>query len=417
MGEGAPLYISTQPAVIANSPQNQEGESDSIGDLSQLANSSILQCVEQDDHSTTRSSSSEPRSPALFNNSAEASHLETPQTDSFLGERHGLKIPANFNDIASNLSQGAAQCMQGALADSTKSRYNHRLILWEQWCKNNNIVDSTKAGIANILNYLAEVHKKGVSYSVVNISKCAISSVHEFVDGEKIGSHNLVHRFMQGVFKAAPPKPKYVATWDITSVLQVLAGTDFNPDSEIRIRQLKRKTVMLIILSTACRQSVIPRLQRTEDFILDRGDHFVLHPDGWDKNSRFSKSVHDLLIFKNKVNPLISPYDSLKEYISRSRVPGGELFVSDTKGKPLQTKEVSDWISFFMNQAQIPDCFTPHSTRSASTSKAEKILGSAAIMEAVDWKQEKTFRKFYLRNVQKTSTVEARRSFQEAVLG
>jgi len=248
------------------------------------------------------------------------------------------------------------------------------------------------------------------------MSRSAISASHEMFEGVKIGAHPVVVKFMHGAYKQTPPKPRYVETWDVTKVLDILSGPDFNPDSEIRLRLLKRKAIMLIMISTACRQSVIPRLQRSEGFILDRGDHFILHPNGWDKTSRFSKTVQDLLVFTNKENSNISPYDCLQTYLARSRTKSDSLFVSDTRGKPLLPSEVSVWVSHFLDLAEIPRNFKTHSLRGASTSKAKKILSSATIMEAADWKSENTFRKFYLRNIQSDSAVERRRSFQNAIL-
>ncbi len=307
--------------------------------------------------------------------------------------------------------------MSAALANSTEKKYQCRIELWKIWCFKHKVSNFQDADIANIINYLSEIEQSKVSYSVLNLSRSAISSVHVMIDNCRIGVHPLISTFMKGAINRHPPRPRYSVTWDIASVLDVLASSHFNPDNELSFSQLQQKVVLLIMISTACRQSVIPRLSRQPSHLVDRGDHYIIHPEGWDKTSRFSKKVHPILVFKNLENPLISPYDSLQAFIAQSsHVKSDRLFVSDKVDKPLGTPEVCQWVIKVMRLANIPSQFLPHSMRSAVVSKAFQDLGASAIMEAVDWRQESTFRTFYLKNVQSFSTVEKRRSFQNSIL-
>jgi len=380
-----------------------------------LGFTALLPNADKNAGSNTRTPSSKTGPSTLLDIRATTPNMEAPQADCIPSEGHGIAVPATYNDIINNLSTSAKSCIKGAWAQSTQKRYGNRIILWKKWCAENNL-DFKSAGVASVLNYLSTVQTSNVSFSVINMTKCAIASVHELIEGRPVGTHPLVSKFMKGAHKARPPKPKYTSTWDVNKVLDVLGSDKFNPDSSIGLRNLKHKTVFLIMLSTACRQSVITRLARTTDQLIDRGDHFLLHPSGWDKTSRFTNKVHDLLIFKNNQNVRVSPYHSLETYLKRSHKSNKiDLFRSDLKGKPLKVKEVASWVVNIMAKANISAEFSSHSIRGAAASRALSRLGASDIMEAVDWKAESTFRKFYLRNVE-DSRVEKRRAFQNSIL-
>ena len=43
-----------------------------------------------------------------------------------------------------------------------------------------------------------------------------------------IAEHPLIKRFIKGVFKTKPPKPRYTYTWDINKVLSYIANLGSN---------------------------------------------------------------------------------------------------------------------------------------------------------------------------------------------
>ncbi len=414
--KGKTIHIPTSPDAPGSALQNQDRTDISPDNMSGLAYPTLLFNTPENASSISRETTGGSGSAPVPNNWTETPNLETPQINSISSEGNRPSVPANFNHIIDNLSESAQQCMQSALAKGTQRNYSNRLIKWRKWCIDNNVLDPNKAGIANVINYLNSVKSRNISYGVVNLTRSAISATHELVDGQRVGSHPLVSKFMRGVSKEKPPKARYSETWDITKVLEVLGSGKYNPDDTIGFKKLKHKVVALIMLSTACRQSVIPRLQNSDESLVDRGDHFILHPSGWDKNPNFVRNVHDLMIFQNNENLSISPYHSLQCYLGRLENKSPALFHSDVIGKPLLPTEVAKWITKFMREAGVPLEFKAHSLRGATVSKANVKIAALDIMEAVDWKKESTFRKFYLKNVQGKSKLENRRGFQDSIL-
>ena len=290
----------------------------------------------------------------------------------------------------------------------------------ENYCLENNIADPTSAGVNNIVNFLSKLCKKGLNFSSINGYRSAISDFHCRIDGAPAGQHHLVLKCLRGVVRVNPPGPKHATTWSISCVLDLLAGPSYNPNSDISLVKLKHKLAMLILVTTACRQSVLSRLERSSGYLVERGDFFILHPSGEDKNVRFTKKVHSFMIFDCPERPEISPFLCLKVFLARapSSDPGfksAPLFLSDFKNFRVSLNELRKWILAIMRAAGVPDQFAPHSIRSSVTSEAALLLESKEIMEAVDWKSEAVFHKFYLRNVP-ASKVEKRRAFQAAIL-
>ena len=341
--------------------------------------------------------------------------LDTPRPECIPGQRQPALIQGDHSPER-GLSADALECISGSIMKSTRKHYDSKFSKWEEYCSSHNISDAKNTNVNNIINFLSSQHKNGLSAQTINVFRSAISFFHSYIDGSPVGQHPLVVRCLQGIYKAKPPQPKYATTWDIQGLLDLLAGPSYNPNSTISELKLKHKLVILILSSTACRQSVITRLLHSSDHLVERSDHFVLHPSGWDKTSRFTRKVHPLMIFDHPTRPEISPFLCLKSYLER--VPRGtssSLFLSDKKPFPVSLSELRNWVSAIMKSAGVPNQFSVHSIRGAVTSRAAFTLTTAEILEAADWKSESVFRTFYLRNTS-PSIIDNRRSFQAAIL-
>ena len=96
---------------------------------------------------------------------------------------------------------------------------------------------------------------------------------------------------------------------------------------------------------------------------------------------------------------------TLDEYIKRTapiRGDENQLFISTIKPHNKVTKAtISRWIKTVMKAAGInTDIFKPHSTRSASTSKAQICdVPINSILKAASWKRDSVFHRFYNRNI------------------
>lgn len=61
----------------------------------------------------------------------------------------------------------------------------------------------------------------------------------------------LITRFLKGIFKQKPAKPKYSSTWDISPVLNYIENLP--PISQLKIKEAAEKLATLLALSTAHR--------------------------------------------------------------------------------------------------------------------------------------------------------------------
>ena len=71
------------------------------------------------------------------------------------------------------------------------------------------------------------------------------------------GKHAVTTKFMKGIFKLNPPKPKNVVTWDVKLVLDVLRK---KTNSNISLKDLTLKCLMLLALSTGQRAQTLAAL-------------------------------------------------------------------------------------------------------------------------------------------------------------
>ena len=114
----------------------------------------------------------------------------------------------------------------------------------------------------------------------------------------------------------------------------------------------------------------------------------------------------------------ICVYSVLTEYIKRTAPHrGGEtrLFISFVKLFQVVSKDtISRWIKSVMIKSGIDiNVFKPHSTRAASTSKANSCqVPVDTILQAASWKGDCTFQKFYCKPI-----VENVSQFGQAILG
>ena len=112
-------------------------------------------------------------------------------------------------------------------------------------------IHNSSNNITTVLDFLVNLHEKGLSYTTINSAWSAISAITLSGDKNTIGCRPLVSRFMKGMYKGSPPTPRYKSTWDVQPVLTYLAS--INPVDKLDLKMLTLKLVMLIALVSAQR--------------------------------------------------------------------------------------------------------------------------------------------------------------------
>ena len=101
----------------------------------------------------------------------------------------------------------------------TSRKYDY-ISKWVQFCSERNF-SPYEATINQVLLFLYDLFQSGVGYSVMNTARSSLSTFIN-IDGEPVGQHPVITRFMKGVFNIKPALPKYNFTWDVGVVITYL---------------------------------------------------------------------------------------------------------------------------------------------------------------------------------------------------
>lgn len=248
--------------------------------------------------------------------------------------------------------------------------------------------------VNNVLDFLTVLFHSGLGYSSMNLARSALSSFIT-LNGDTIGNNCLIRRFLKGVFQKRPALPKYAFTWDVSVVLSYLRT--LVPVHSLSLEKLTWKLVMLLALLTGQRGQTLYALD-IRNIVLEN-EQAVLRVGDLLKTTKPNNHLGELVL-KAYPEKSLCVVLTLKSYMDRTRLLRGKttrLFVTTVKPHNAAARStLSRWIKKVMKAAGIDiSRFTPHSTRSASTSAAVGKLPLDTILKTVGWKSDCTFRKFY----------------------
>lgn len=273
-------------------------------------------------------------------------------------------------------------------------------------------IDCLRPSIGNVIDFLTGLFtEQNLSYSSLNTARSALSTT-VLVDNIPVGRHPMVVRFMRGVFNLRPSMTRYKVTWDVSVVLEYLC-TLF-PLSSLTLKYLSLKLVMLIALTSAQR---LQTLQMLKINLMNQFEScFVFSFDCPLKHSRPKKGIKPLELKAYQADERLCVYKVLVEYLQRTEQLRGsenQLLISHQKPyKKVSRDTIGRWIKTTMGLAGIDlERFKAHSTRSASTSAAQRALVPVQdILDKAGWSSERTFATYYNRPIQQGD------QFQNAVL-
>ena len=309
-----------------------------------------------------------------------------------------------------NISEKAATIILQSWSDGTQRQYKLYIKQWIDFCCERQ-ADPYNPPLTTVLDFLVNLHEKGLSYTAITTARSAISAITLSEDKNTIGYHPHVSRFMKGIYKGSPPTPRYQSTWDFQPVLTYLAAT--NPVDKLDLNMLTLKLVMLIALVSAQRGQSL--------HILDIGPGCMKEvPDGYEflltahiKQRRPGYKAPTVVFRAHPANPSHCVCTCLKEYLKRTKPLRGtetKLFVSFTKPHKWVSREtLSRWIRTVMTSAGVDTTiFKPHSTRAVATSKANTAsVPIQEILKTAGWSSSRCFDKFYDKPVESSTFASA----------
>ena len=278
-----------------------------------------------------------------------------------------------------------------------------------QFCRQQQI-DKINPSLGEIITYLTRLHNDGLSYSAINTAKSMLSSMFEIIHKSDVGGNILVKRFMKGIYHLKPVVPKTLFTWNVKTVLKYLESMD---SSILTLRLLSIKVALLIILTTGQRCQTlkamdIRNIEVNKSYIKIRIGDLL-------KQSKPQKHLAELFIEAFDSNPAICVVKALRTYLKRTKDlrTDSSLFIITQKPYTAASKStIAGWLKLGLRLAGIDlSLYTPHSTRSASTSATANKVPIDTIIKTAGWSNDCTFRKFYKRPVSNDA------SFSNAILG
>lgn len=190
--------------------------------------------------------------------------------------------------------------------------------------------------------------------------------------GPEIGSHPLIKRFLKGVFRSRPTKPKYRFTWNPAVVLRYVETLGDN--QQLSLETLSKKVLILLALTIAHRIQTLSSI-KMENIIQQSDELQILIPDLIKtSNPNNFQPILRLPFFKHTVHLCVA--SALRSYIKKTekiRI-SPYLFISYKKphGK-VSSQSLSRWIkNVLYNSGVDTKIFKGHSTRHASTSAAKQ---------------------------------------------
>ncbi|XP_033758533.1 uncharacterized protein LOC117340863 [Pecten maximus] len=289
------------------------------------------------------------------------------------------------------LSQETQSILLSSWRDGTYKQYNTYIQKWYQYSDQRSC-DPMSPSVTDILEFLTNLFHGGIGYSALNTARSALSTFI-YIDNLPCGNHPLVKRFLPGVFQLRPALPRNAVTWDPQQVLVFLEHLDC-----ATIKNLTLKLTVLLALLTGQRAQSLHLLD-LRNITIDAESVKIRFGD---KLKHTRPGHHQQEIVLNSFStPELCIVNVLTRYLAQTeqlRVGATQLLISYQKPyKPVTRATISRWIKTVLSQAGIDmTIFTPHSTRSASTSAALRTaVPLSTILKTAGWTNKCTFGTYY----------------------
>lgn len=299
------------------------------------------------------------------------------------------------------LPENTLKILNASCSSSTWNNYKSVLRKWEDFAVKNCLSYSSPT-VADVLLFLTNLFESGLGYSSINLARSALSTVVSMIDGAKMGEHNLIKRFLRGVYKLRPPLPKYNITWDAGLVLKLINGWPDNKN--LSLAKHSYKLVALLALCTGQRVQTIQSIS-IDNIVM--GNPVQITLPAILKTTRPGAPNPVLTLPFYLENNKLCIVKTLQDYICRTemyRINDNykQLILTTVKPyKPASSQTISNWLVSILKDSGInTDIFKGHSFRHASSSRAAvKGLSTDSILNAVGWSTESTFARFYNRRI------------------
>lgn len=304
--------------------------------------------------------------------------------------------------IKKGIPESAMDIMLSSLSHNTVKQYDVCYKRWFRFC-NNAGIDLFNQSVPDIIRFLTELFQEGAQYSTLNTYRSALS----LISLNRISEDDCIKRFFKGIFRLRTPSPKYNMTWDTSTVLNFLAA--MYPNDSLNLENLSYKTITLLALIKSHRAQTLSKI-KINNILVESTKIIIKIPD-LIKTSRPGSNQPLLLIPFFDERPEICPGRTLNRYIDVTKSLRhnncDHLFISFRKPhKLVSSQTLSRWVKTTLGRSGIDlSIFSAHSTRHASTSKANNLgVNLDTIRRTAGWSDtSSTFARFYNKPVISTN--------------
>ena len=185
-----------------------------------------------------------------------------------LSRHPSTDIPYMLNNIKHlNLPQDAIDLYLDAWRPKTRRSYFVYLRKWQTLCIQKNW-NKLRPTVNQVIYFLTSLFRSGLSYGSVNLARSALSSSLPYLDGKAVGQHPVICKILKGMYNRRPQHSRYSSTWDVDVVLEYIR--EMSPLSILPLRELTRKMVMLMLL-TSCQRVQTLNTLNVSDLIWSDG--------------------------------------------------------------------------------------------------------------------------------------------------
>jgi hypothetical protein len=311
------------------------------------------------------------------------------------------------------LSDKVVHLLLAGNREATSTAYQSCWNGWVSWCTERD-QDPVSPALGTILEFLSDLHGKGLAYRSINVYRSMLSGTLEQMEGYDVGKHPLVIKLMQGIFNSTPPKPKYTEFWDVGVVLRHLQS--LGPDVDLSLTSLSHKLVILLALTSLFRVSEIAAID--SESIVFSGPVVKFALLKLRKNQRKSNDIQSFSLCKLDPPSNLCPVLCLERYVNltrsfrESRPPSSLILGIKSPHAPIGASSIARWIKSVLADAGVDtSVYSAHSTRGASASKAKSSgLPIETILRTGSWATESVFSSHYNKRI-------VSENFQNAILG
>ena len=284
--------------------------------------------------------------------------------------------------------------------ETTSTAYQSCWNGWVGWFTEQNH-DPVSPALGIILDFLSDLHIKGLPYKSINVYRSMLSGTLEQMEGYDIGKHPLIIKLMQGIFNSSPPKPKYTGFWDVDVVLRHLQAQ--GPDIDLSLTSLSHKLVVLLALTSLFRVSEIAAIDSESMVFSGPVVKFALLK--LRKNQRKSKGIKSFSLKKLNPSSNLCPVLCLERYVSVTQSFRGSasnlILGIKSPHAPIGASSIARWIKSVLAEAGIDiSVYSAHSTGGAAASKVKSSgLPIETILRTGSWATESVFSTHYNKSI------------------